>query len=55
MTFEKSFEPMGWGGCQNIVTEDYMEPGPENHMFEKEHHLPNLHDFGFHVSFPGSR
>ena len=26
---------------------------PENHLFEKENHLPNLHDFGFHVNFQG--
>ena len=27
---------------------------PENHLFEKENHLPNLHDFGFHVNFWGT-
>ena len=25
---------------------------PENHLFEKGNHLPNLH-FGFHVDFQG--
>ena len=26
---------------------------PTNHPIRKENHLPNLHDFGFHINFPG--
>ena len=26
---------------------------PESHLSEKENHLPNLHDIGFHVNFQG--
>jgi len=28
---------------------------PENHLFEKENHLPSTSTFGFHVSFQGVR
>lgn len=26
---------------------------PKNHPIEEENHLPNLHDFGFHINFRG--
>ena len=39
--------------CNMLITPQKSNMEPEHHTFEKENHLPKLHFFSFHVSFPG--